>query len=75
MYDLNTINRLNGEAIQTHAARKAAEGQYVLLKFSGLNFETFEAFPTERERNAAACTWTSAQPGNRADHLNPPAHA
>lgn len=71
MQDLEIINRQNAKAVEAHAAKEAAAGKYVLTKYSGLNFVDYEAFDTERDRNAAAIEWTNSSPGNRSGHLNP----
>lgn len=75
MQDLEVIHRQNARAVEEHAAKEAKAGKFVLTKYTGLNFHSYEAFNDERSRNEAAVNWTNASPGNRAGHLNPPTAA
>ena len=71
MNDLNQIIDNNAKAVEAHAAKEAANGKYVLLKYTGLHFVDYVAFDNERERNEAAIAYTNAAPSNRSGHINP----
>lgn len=73
MNDLNQIIDNNAKAVEAHAAKEAANGKYVLLKYTGLHFVDYAAFGSERERNAAAVEYTNAAPSNVSKPLNPTA--
>lgn len=71
MNDIDQIARHNAKAVEQGAAQAAAQGKFVVLKYSGLNFIDFLAFDTEGERNKAALDWANASPGNRTALLQP----
>lgn len=73
MNDIDQISKQNAKAVAGAATKAAADGKFVVLKFSGLNFVDFEAFDTEAPRNKAAIAWTEESPGNRTELLQPAA--
>lgn len=44
MNDLNTINRLNAEAIERDIPRQLAAGKIVVAEYTGLHFVGYETF-------------------------------
>jgi hypothetical protein len=54
MNDLNTINRLNAEAIARDIPRQRAKGKYVVAEFNGLNFVGYSTHESPFEANARA---------------------
>lgn len=71
MNDLNQIIAKNAKAVESAATKAAADGKFVVLKYSGVNFIDYEAFDTEAPRNAAATAWTNDAPGNRTELRSP----
>lgn len=75
MQDLNVIIRQNAKAVEEFAAKEARAGKYVVARYTGLNFHSYEAFDNERDRNAAAIKWKNESNGHTVQHLNPPVAA
>lgn len=53
MHDLNTINRLNNEAIEASIPKHLAEGRTVVAEYAGLHFVGFETFSGENAEQQA----------------------
>jgi len=71
MNDLNQIIQKNSEAVESASRKAVADGKFVVLKYSGVNFIDYEAFDTEAPRNSAAIAHTNEAPGNRVELLSP----
>ena len=54
MNDLNTINRLNAEAVEANIPNEQAKGKFVVSEFSGLHFVGYSTHATEAEAHAKA---------------------
>lgn len=72
MHDLNTINKINAEAVQRGAHQAALAGKYVLLKYTGVNFVDFEAHDTHEAREAAAAQYEGQSYTNVSRRIDPP---
>lgn len=76
MHDLNTITRLNEEAVATSQARTlAAGGKWVLRRYSGLHLRGQEAYDTAYERDLFRAAWDNSAPDSRSEVFNPGAIA
>lgn len=74
MNDLNTINRLNAEAIADKIPALRAAGQHVVSTYSGLHFEGCSAYATLAEAQAEVARITRANiPGVTTQLLEPTA--
>ena len=71
MQDLNTIIKVNREAIERDIPKQQAAGKYVVAQYAGLNFFGYSVHDTEAERNQAAIDYTNAGPSNRTELFNP----
>ena len=54
MHDLNTIARLNAEAVEANIPKEQAKGKWVTAEFDGLAFTGYSTHATEVEANAKA---------------------
>ncbi len=72
MNDLQTINRLNAEAIERDIPRQQAKGKFVVAEFSGLNFIGYSTHDREAEANSYACE-LGIKPGCRTKVYHPTA--
>lgn len=70
MNDLQTIDRLNAEAIERDIPRQQAKGKYVVAEFIGLRFTGYSTHQTESEANEKACE-IGLKPGGRAHIYRP----
>lgn len=76
MHDLNTIHRLNEEAVATSQAQAlAATGKWVLRRYSGLHLRGQEAYDTAHERDLFRAAWDDSAPDARSEVFNPGAVA
>ena len=72
MHALNTIHRLNEEAVaRSQANIAAAQGRFVLRRYTGLHFIGLETFPTAQERDDHRAAWEAQGPSNRSEITNP----
>lgn len=55
MQDLNTINKLNAEAIARDIPAQQRNGHHVVAEFNGLTFVGYSLHSSEREANSKAC--------------------
>jgi hypothetical protein len=68
--DLQTINRLNAEAIERDIPRQQAKGKYVVAEYRGLNFFGYSTHSSEAKANAYACE-LGLHPGCRTQVYRP----
>lgn len=72
MHDLNTINRLNAQALGKAAEHLRAQGRWVILRKTGLHFTAVESFSTHQEAmNAYLHIVDKTIPGESTELLAP----
>ena len=71
MHDIETISRLNREAVLDEAEALRDQGRHVVVVYQGLNAEHFKGFDTAEEAFAYGTQVSDAQITARARYLHP----
>ncbi len=64
MQDLQTIHKINAQAVKDHIPKVVAAGKHAVAKYTGLNFHSYSEHDTIEEANAAALKHNADCPGN-----------
>ena len=75
MHDIETISRLNREAVLNEAEALRDQGRHVVVVYQGLNAERFKVFDTAEEAVAYGDRVVSEQITARARYLHPSQNA